>query len=121
MTCHVSSVTCFCPERDQILVTASTVAGRPEQARGGGGEVGGCGELKVFIHLLIILSCHPTHCCCQLTLWLSTAGFPGTWVQTVSTPSAPRLASRVPALSNWDIAILQTGQGVPLMQYLHKI
>ena len=49
MTCHVSSVTCFGPERDQILVTASTVAGRPEQARGGGGEVGGCGELEIFI------------------------------------------------------------------------
>ena len=115
----MSSVTCVCPERNQILVTASTVAGRPEQARGGGGEVGGCGELKIFIHLLIILSCHntlvPAHLVAQ------HCGVPGDVGPDAQHPvraetGEPR--ARAVKLGHGHLA--DWPGGLSLMQYLYK-
>ena len=118
----MSRVTCFCPERDQILVTASTVTGGPEQARGGGGEVGGCGELKVFIHLLIILSCHPTYTLLPAYLVAQHCGVPGdVGPDGQHTVRAETGEPRARAVKLGHGHFADWPGGSPYMQYLYKI
>ena len=117
----MSSVTCFGPERDQILVTASTVAGRPEQARGGGGEVGGCGELKIFIHLLITFIVMSSYTLLPAHLVAQQGGVPGdVGPDAQHTVRAETCEPRARAVKLGHGHLADWPGGLSLMQYLYK-